>query len=137
MTVGRLAAHLLLAVLGALVATAGTLVQAGWFPFGLLLALGGAAALFLGGALVMRTKAGAAVPAGSWAVTVMVLNVPRPQGDFLFAAGAASYLFLFGGMMTAVLCAMLAPTDRPMFSSPVPSGRGRYGRPAAGAAKSR
>ncbi|SFB90456.1 DUF6113 family protein [Streptomyces aidingensis] len=125
MTAGRLAAHLLLAALGALVAAAGALVQAGWFPLGVLLALAGAAALFLGGALVMRTKAGAGVPAVGWAVTVMVLNVPRPQGDFLFAAGAASYLFLFGGMMTAVLCAMLAPTDRPLFSAPPPSGRGK------------
>ncbi|MDB1086893.1 DUF6113 family protein [Streptomyces sp. ACA25] len=123
MTAGRLAGYAALGVLGIMVGAAGSLVQAGWFPLGLLLALAGAAGLFWGGALLARTRAGAAVPAAGWALTVLVLTASRPQGDFIFAAGAGSYLFLLGGMTTAVLCATLAPTERPMFAVP-PSGAG-------------
>ena len=115
MTVVRVFGHLLLGVLGVLVACAGSLVQAGRPPLGLLLSLAGAAALFWGGALATRGKLGAVVPAATWALTVLLLTTTRPEGDFLFAAGAGSYLFLFGGMLTAGLCAALAPTDRPMF----------------------
>ncbi|GAA1904559.1 DUF6113 family protein [Streptomyces sodiiphilus] len=118
MSAARLIGYPVLAVLGVLTGAAGSLVQAGWFPFGLLLALGGAAGLFWGGALVTRTRVGAAVPAAGWALTVLLLTASRPQGDFVFAAGLGSYLFLLGGMTVAVLCATLAPTERPMFAVP-------------------
>ncbi|MDT0342507.1 DUF6113 family protein [Streptomyces litchfieldiae] len=112
-----------LGVLGVLAGVAGSLVQGGWFPLGLLLALGGAAGLFWGGALVTRSRLGAGAPAGGWAVAVLALTVTRPQGDFIFAAGAASYLFLLGGMALAVACATLAPADRPLFAVPEPRSR--------------
>lgn len=51
---GRAAAYLGLFVLGAVVGLAGSLVQGGWFPGGLLLALLGEAGLVLGGARAMR-----------------------------------------------------------------------------------
>ncbi|NJP67287.1 hypothetical protein HCJ92_13500 [Streptomyces sp. ventii] len=114
-----------LGLLGFLVAVAGALVQAAWFPLGLLLALGGAVGLFWGGALLTRAKLGVAVPAGLWAVTVLVLTASRPQGDFLFGAEASSYLFLFGGMGAAGLCLALAPADRPLFDPTRPLGGGR------------
>jgi hypothetical protein len=110
---GRIAAYLGLFVLGAVVGAAGGLVQAGWFPGGLLLALVGAAGLFLGGARVMGSRAGAVAPAAGWMVAVVLLTASRPEGDFLFAAGAGSYLFLLGGMAVAVMCATLGQGRQP------------------------
>ncbi|MET8946757.1 DUF6113 family protein [Streptomyces sp. NPDC004542] len=110
---GRIAALLGLFVLGVVVAVAGALVQAGWFPGGLLLALAGAAGLFLGGAYAMRGRAGAVAPVAGWIVTVLFLTASRPEGDFLFGAGGGSYLFLLGGMALAVICATLGPGRQP------------------------
>ncbi|WP_338896253.1 DUF6113 family protein [Streptomyces sp. TG1A-60] len=104
---GRTAAHLVLFVLGAVVAAAGGLLQAAWFPGGLLLALLGAAGLFLGGSQAMGGRAGAVAPAAGWMISVILLTSPRPEGDFLFGAGVGSYLFLLGGMAVAVMCATL------------------------------
>ncbi|MEH0418740.1 DUF6113 family protein [Streptomyces sp. B21-083] len=110
---GRAVGFLGLFVLGAVVGAAGALVQAAWFPGGLLLALGGAAGLFLGGARAVGTRAGAVAPAVGWMVAVVLLTASRPEGDFLFAAGVGSYLFLLGGMAVAVMCATLARTRQP------------------------
>lgn len=89
------------------------LVQSGWFPGGLLLALAGAAGLFLGGARALGSRAGAVAPAAGWMVAVILLTASRPEGDFLFAAGAGSYLFLLGGMAVAVMCATLGVGRQP------------------------
>lgn len=129
MTAGRLLGLVLLAVLGFLVAVAGSLVQAGWPPLGLLLAVGGAVGLFWGGALALRGKLGAVVPACAWALTVLALTTTRGAGDFLFASGAGSYLFLFGGMLAAGLCVALAPTAHQPFAVGAPGRSGvRTGR---------
>jgi hypothetical protein len=109
----RVAAYLGLFVLGAVVGAAGGLVQSGWFPGGLLLALAGAAGLFLGGARAVGSRAGAVAPAAGWMVAVILLTASRPEGDFLFAAGAGSYLFLLGGMAVAVMCATLGSGRQP------------------------
>ncbi|MDT0321827.1 DUF6113 family protein [Streptomyces millisiae] len=110
----RILAYLGLGLLGALAGVAGSLLQGGLVPLGLLLALGGAAGLFWGGALLTRTRAGAGFPAAGWAIAVLLLTVSRPQGDYVFAAGAGSYLFLLGGMTLAVVSAALVPSDRPL-----------------------
>ncbi|MFS4094010.1 DUF6113 family protein [Streptomyces sp. AF1A] len=110
---GRAAAHIGLFVLGGVVALAGALVQAAWFPGGLLLGLVGAAGLFLGGSYATRSRGGAVAPAAGWIITVVLLTTARPEGDFLFGAGAGSYLFLLGGMALAVICATLGPGRRP------------------------
>ncbi|MFD4575927.1 DUF6113 family protein [Streptomyces sp. NPDC058417] len=112
---GRFAVYLGLLLLGAVTALAGSLVQSGWFPGGLLLALAGAAGLFLGGGRAVGTRGGSVAPAAGWMITVVLLTTGRPEGDFLFGAGAGSYLFLLGGMALAVICATLG-----------------FGRPAAG-----
>ncbi|WP_052851556.1 DUF6113 family protein [Streptomyces avicenniae] len=119
----RIAAYVLLGVLGALAGVAGSLIQGGWFPLGLLLGLAGAAGLFWGGALATRSRAGAGAPAAGWALAVLALTSSRPQGDFVFAAGAGSYLFLLGGMAVAGAAATLAPSERPLFAVQEPRPR--------------
>jgi hypothetical protein len=116
----RAGVYLLLAVLGVLAAVAGALVQDGWFPVGLLLALAGAVGLFWGGAKLCRTRVGAVAPAAGWVVTVLLLTAPRPEGDFVFGAGIGSYVFLYGGMLAAVMCATIA-----LPAPPVPGGKYR------------
>ncbi len=110
---GRLAAYAGLFVLGAVVGAAGALVQGGFFPAGLLLALFGAAGAFYGGARAVGTKAGAVAAAAGWLVAVMLLTATRPEGDFLFGAGLGSYGFLLGGMAVAVMCATLGQRPQP------------------------
>ena len=108
---GRIAAYVLLFVLGAAVGLAGCFVQALWFPGGLLLALGGALALFYGGRALTRTKLGAGLPAVGWFVLLLVANSPRPEGDFLVAANLGSFVFLLGGLALAVICATMPSPD--------------------------
>jgi hypothetical protein len=109
---GRTVAYLGLFLLGAVVGIAGALVQAARFPGGLLLALAGAAGLFLGGARAAGSRGGAVAGAAGWVVTVVLLTVSRPEGDFMFATGG-SYLFLLGGMALAVICATMGPGRQP------------------------
>jgi hypothetical protein len=110
---GRAAAYAGLLLLGALTGLAGALVQAGWFPGGLVLALAGAAGLFVGGARAVGSRAGAVAPAAGWMIAVIVSTAGRPEGDFLFGAGGGSYLFLLGGMALAVICATLGGGRQP------------------------
>ncbi|MGP3985255.1 DUF6113 family protein [Streptomyces sp. 3N207] len=116
----RVAVYAALVVLGLLTGTAGTLVQGGWFPFGLLLALAAAVGLFWGGAKLCRTKVGAAAPSAGWVLAVLLITPSRSEGDFLFAAGIASYVYLFGGMLAAVMCTTVA-----LPAPPVPVGKNR------------
>ncbi|GAA2462265.1 DUF6113 family protein [Streptomyces glaucus] len=110
---GRAAAYLGLFVLGAAAGVAGALVQPAWFPGGLLLALAGEAGLCLGAARAVGGRAGAVAPAAGWMLAVVLLTTSRPEGDFVFAAGGGSYLFLLGGIVVAVMCATLAPGRQP------------------------
>ena len=36
--------------------------------------------------------------AAGWMLAVILLTASRPEGDFLFAAGSGSYLYLLGGI---------------------------------------
>ncbi|MFI8229354.1 DUF6113 family protein [Streptomyces sp. NPDC085900] len=110
---GRVLLYLGLFLLGAVVGAAGSLVQAGWFPGGLLLALAGEAGLCLGGGWAVRGRGGAVAPAAGWIVAVILLTATRPEGDFLFGAGGGSYLFLLGGMAVAVICATIGQGRQP------------------------
>lgn len=116
----RYSAYAVLAVLGLLTGAAGSLVQAGWSAGGVPLALAGAAGLFWGGAQFTRGKAGAAIPAAGWLLAVVLMTLPRPEGDFVFGTGLGTYVFLFGGMLIAVICATLA-----LPAVPVPADKSR------------
>ncbi|SHL25166.1 DUF6113 family protein [Streptomyces yunnanensis] len=106
LTPGRVGVYVLLLVAGVLLAFAGTLLQAAWFPGGLLLALAGMVGLFYGGSRATGTVGGVLVPGAAWLVTVfLLLSDVRPEGDFLFGPGIGSYAFLLGGIVIAVICA--------------------------------
>ncbi|MBZ6130928.1 MULTISPECIES: DUF6113 family protein [Streptomyces] len=110
---GRAALYVGLFVLGAVVGVAGALLQPAWFPGGLLLALAAEAGLCVGAGRAVGHRGGAVAPAAGWALAVVLLTTSRPEGDFLFAAGSGSYLFLLGGIAVAVICATLAPVRQP------------------------
>lgn len=105
MTAARLLACAGLAVLGVLVGAAGALLQAAWFPGGLLFALLAVGALCYGGLKGTGTRAGAVTAAAGWLIAVLWLTTARPEGDFVFGAGVGSYIFLLGGMGVAVMSA--------------------------------
>ncbi|MEU8604591.1 DUF6113 family protein [Streptomyces parvulus] len=112
-SLGRAALYLGLFLLGAATGVAGALLQPAWFPGGLLLALAAEAGLCLGAGRATGRRGGAVAPAAGWALAVVLLTTSRPEGDFLFAAGSGSYLFLLGGIAVAVMCATLAPVRQP------------------------
>ncbi|MET9496434.1 DUF6113 family protein [Streptomyces sp. NPDC006552] len=117
MTPARAVVLVVLFLLGALIGIAGALLQGGWFPGGLLLALLGTAGLFHGGARLTGNRSGALAPAAGWLVAVILLTTTRPEGDFVFGAGVGSYLFLLGGMAVAVICATLGLAQQPPAST--------------------
>ena len=97
-----------LAVLGVLIGAAGALVQAALVPRRAAARAAGAAGLFHGGASCAAPQLGAAAPAAGWAVAVMLLTTSRPEGDFLFGAGSASYIYpARRAWLAAVMCATI------------------------------
>lgn len=114
---GRIAAYLGLAVLGVVVATAGALVQGGWFPGGLILALAAAAGLFYGGRTATGTAFGVGAPAAGWLVAVIVLSLGRPEGDQAFGGGLGPVVYLLGGAVVAVMCATMSRSPQPATES--------------------
>ncbi|MEU1483058.1 DUF6113 family protein [Streptomyces sp. NPDC005752] len=109
----RIPLYVGLAVLGAAVGLAGTLVQAALFPGGLLLALAASAGLFYGGRVLTRTQLGALVPAVGWFIAVIVLLGGRPEGDYVFGEEIGLALFMLGGMAAAVICATMSRLPYP------------------------
>ncbi|MFE0427117.1 DUF6113 family protein [Streptomyces sp. NPDC058953] len=110
---GRIAAYLLLAVAGAAVGAAGSLVQAAWVPAGLLLALLGSAGLFYGARRALGTQLAVASAGVGWLLAIVLLSVGRPEGDAMFGAGIGPLVFILGGMVVAVMCATLGRMSQP------------------------
>lgn len=109
----RIPLHVGLAVLGAVVGIAGTLVQAALFPGGLLLALAASAGLFYGGRVLTGTQLGALAPAVGWFIAVLVLLGGRPEGDYVFGQELGLALFMLGGTAVAVMCATMSRLPYP------------------------
>ncbi|PZG83630.1 hypothetical protein C1I97_34580, partial [Streptomyces sp. NTH33] len=59
------------------------------------------------------SRGGAVAGAAGWTVMVVLLTAGRPEGDFMFAAGGGSYIFLLGGMALAVICATMGRGRQP------------------------
>ncbi|GAA2131246.1 hypothetical protein GCM10009760_04730 [Kitasatospora kazusensis] len=119
---GRIVAYVLLALLGALVSLCGCFVQSLWQPGGLLLALAATVAVFYGGLRVTGTKLGAGAAMFGWFLMLLVLMTPRPEGDFILAADATSYVYLFVGSISGVICATLPTRSGFGFGAPGPRG---------------
>jgi hypothetical protein len=66
-------------------------------PWGLLLALTTTFAVVRAAGLVAATP-GVAGAALGWLGSILLLQPPRPEGDFLLAGDALGYVFLLGGM---------------------------------------
>ncbi|WP_329382069.1 DUF6113 family protein [Streptomyces sp. NBC_01716] len=109
----RIAAYVGLVILGVVVGTAGSLVQSGFFPGGLVLALVASAALFYGGRTATGTAFGVGAPAAGWLIAVIVLSLGRPEGDGVFDAGLGPVVYLLGGALVAVMCATMSRSPQP------------------------
>ncbi|MFD3519732.1 DUF6113 family protein [Streptomyces sp. NPDC058653] len=116
---GRIAAYVGLLILGVAVGTAGSLVQSGFFPGGLFLALLASGGLFYGGRTATGTAFGVGAPAAGWLIAVIVLSLGRPEGDGVFDAGLGPVVYLLGGALVAVMCATMSRSPQP----PPESGR--------------
>lgn len=75
-------------------------------PVGLLCGLALTVAAVAAGGLVTRSRTGAAAAAAGWVVPVLLLSVPRPEGDLVVPGTALGYLWLLGG--TVVVGATVA-----------------------------
>ncbi|UXI80669.1 DUF6113 family protein, partial [Streptomyces vinaceusdrappus] len=85
----------------------------GWCGGGRVVGGAAGAGSGVGAGRAVGRRGGAVAPAAGWALAVVLLTTSRPEGDFLFAAGSGSYLFLLGGIAVAVMCATLAPVRQP------------------------
>ncbi|WP_234380179.1 DUF6113 family protein [Streptomyces sp. CMB-StM0423] len=94
-------------MLGALGGLAGSLVQGAWSPGGLLLALAAVGGLCYGAGVATGGRGAGFTAGGGWLIAIFVISLNRPEGDFAFASGLGPSLFLFGGMLTAVICTTL------------------------------
>ncbi|MBO1413696.1 DUF6113 family protein [Streptomyces sp. FH025] len=105
--VARIAAYVLFFLLGVAVSVCGSFVQALWPPVGVLVALAATAATFYAGLRITGTRLGAAMPAGGWFLAMMLMMVPRPEGDNVLWSNATSLAWLFAGSVLGVICATL------------------------------
>ncbi|WP_254801987.1 DUF6113 family protein [Kitasatospora sp. SUK 42] len=110
----RIAVYVLFFLLGVAVSVCGSFVQALWPPVGVLVALAATAATFYAGLRITGTRLGAALPAAGWFLAMLLMMVPRPEGDNVLWANATSLAWLFTGSVLGVICATL-PTRTSWF----------------------
>lgn len=75
-------------------------------PWGVVLALLTAFAVVLAAGVLVQTV-GLLGAAGSWALTALWLQSPRPEGDILVIADPLGVVFLFGGMVVVAAAVVL------------------------------
>lgn len=110
------AAYGFLAVLGAILGVIGAFEfswQAGPVPVAALAWTVVNIAAFRGAGWVMEGKLGVVAPAVPWVVVVLVLSSSRPEGDLVVTGTAAGYIFIFGGVIAAVVALVSTPSVRP------------------------
>ncbi|MGW6915775.1 DUF6113 family protein [Kitasatospora sp. NPDC054939] len=110
----RIAVYAVFFLLGIAVSVCGAFVQALWPPVGVLLALAATAATFYAGLRITGTRLGAGIPVGGWFLALLLVMVPRPEGDNVLWTNATSYAYLFAGSILGVICATL-PTRTSWF----------------------
>lgn len=100
--------HVLAAGAGAAAGLLGSLVhplRLASLPVGLGCGLALSAAVFVGSGLAVRGRTGAGAAALGWAVPVLVLSTPRPEGDLVVTGSVLGYAWLVGGLVVAGLAA--------------------------------
>lgn len=110
----RIVVYVLFFLLGIAVSVCGAFVQALWPPVGALLAVAAAGATFYAGLRISGTRLGAGLPAAGWFLAMLLLIVPRPEGDNVLWSNATSLAWLFAGSVLGVICATL-PTRTSWF----------------------
>lgn len=119
--IGAVVIYVTLALAGAAVGVVGAFVQANSadlgslsMPYGIVIAIAAAVALFwLARFVVRRPRAGVIVAAAGWLAGVLPLSTGRPEGDVVLPSGdLRSYLYLFLPMLAAAVIATLAPAAR-------------------------
>ena len=104
-TPARLLLALALLVAGVVVGTAGVLLHGVWWGFALALAAGISSLLALPPGLTTR------VPfAGGWTIAVLVLMLPRPEGDYLLGGDVRGYGVLAFTAVLLLLAMATVPT---------------------------
>ncbi|MGW3039016.1 DUF6113 family protein [Kitasatospora sp. NPDC001159] len=116
----RIAAYVLFFLLGIAVSICGSFVQALWPPVGVLLALAASAATFYAGLRITGTRLGAAMPAAGWFLAMLLMMVPRPEGDNVLWSNATSLAWLFAGSVLGVICATLPTRNSWLLGVPGP-----------------
>ena len=89
-------------------------------PVGVLLALGLAAAAFALAGWLLRNRLAVLAPGTGWLVPVLVMSVPRSEGDLVVVANLAGYVFLLGGSVLIGLGVALPYGGRGRHMRPVP-----------------
>ncbi|MFC9972657.1 DUF6113 family protein [Spirillospora sp. NPDC127200] len=110
------AAYAALGLLAAVVAVLGAFAQDWSLGGAPVAAIGLVAANFVFVRLAgwaMGSRLGAVIPAVVWSLTVFLLSFQRPEGDLVIPGTVAGYVFIFGGMVAAVIAAGTTPTRRP------------------------
>ncbi|HSK27672.1 MAG TPA: DUF6113 family protein [Jiangellales bacterium] len=72
-------------------------------PAGLLVALAGSAGVLALGTLLARSRWGSGAVATAWVLTVVLLSLPRPEGDVVVAGDVVGLTFLGVGVALAGL----------------------------------
>ncbi|MFF0306675.1 DUF6113 family protein [Streptosporangium sp. NPDC004379] len=57
-------------------------------------------------------KLGALTPAAAWLVVTMIWMGRRPEGDVVIADDLSSYVYLYGGLLAALVAVLLTPSTR-------------------------
>jgi hypothetical protein len=94
---GRYAALAATCLVAVVVAVAGSFVHRWASPFGVLLAVAGAAAVAVLAVAVARSRLPLILVAALWSVPVVALTQPGPGNDLVVAGDAVGLAFLFGG----------------------------------------
>ena len=90
------------------------------FPVGLPLALVLAAATYGLAGWLLRNRLAVLAPGVGWLVPVLVLSVPRAEGDLVVGANLAGYAFLLGGSVLIGLGVAFPYGSRGVPLRPVP-----------------
>lgn len=60
---------------------------------------------------LMKRRLAALIAAVGWAVMSGVLSGQRGEGDLVFAANAAGYIYLYGGTLVMVIAVLMVPSS--------------------------